>query len=86
MIKYKIIITYTFKEELKSILEYISFSLKEPNIADKLYKKIISAIFNLNYFPQRYYKLSDYKNLNIHRVIIKNYVIIYEVDEGKRTS
>lgn len=77
MIKYKIITTKVFEEELQEIYEYISFSLIEPKIAYKLYYKIINSISKLNYFPKKYFKLTNY---NLHRMIINNYVIIYQVD------
>ena len=78
--KYKIIWFDNFKKDFDNIYNYIYFKLKEPKITNKFYKKVISSISSLTYFPQRYPKQNNPKNYNFHRLIICNYVLIYEVD------
>lgn len=84
MDKYKVIFTKIFKEELQDIFFYIKFFLKEPNIATQIYNKIIFFITGLNYFPMRYCKIKNSKNVNLHRLIVNNYIIFYEVNIFKK--
>lgn len=79
---YEIVITDVAKEELEEIYEYISEHLKEPKIANKLMGKIEENILNLEYNP---YICSEVKikpnNNTYRRLIIDNYIALYEVDE-----
>jgi len=82
--KYTILLTWTFEKEFEEILIYIKYKLKEPKIAKKIYKKVISEINSLQFMPERYKRVqikSD-KAQNIRKMIINNYVIIYEVDNN----
>lgn len=79
MTKYKIITTETFEKELNNILYYIKFFLKEPFLSRKLQSKIITSISSLNYFPQKFAKVQNKKNTNLHKLIIDNFIIIYEI-------
>ena len=80
----KYIITFSnyFYDEIKYIFDYINFRLKEPVIAKDLYNKIIYSIYSLEYFPQRYPKINNFKNQNFHKLIVSNYIIIYEIDNS----
>lgn len=48
--QYDIHPTTTFKEEVKEIYRYLAITLKEPSIANNLYKKILGQIFILHIF------------------------------------
>lgn len=79
--KYNIIIRQQFYEELENIIYY---SLSSPKSKKNLYQKIKTSISHLDYFPERFYKISHipkYKNLNIHKLPIDKYVIIYQVNK-----
>lgn len=86
--KYAIFPSATFKIELKEIIYYFKQKLKEPIIANNLYKKIIKEINSLEFMPERHIKITDYKDKkrNLHRLLIYNYVIIYEVVNDTRSS
>lgn len=88
MDKYKIIVTPDFEEELEKIYYYFKFFLKANKIANTFYQTIIDSIFSLEYFPKRYHKLYNYSKCDkdIRKLIIKKYIIIYEVNEQKRAS
>lgn len=86
MIKYKIITSSSFEKELQNIFYYINFFLREPITAKNLYNKVINSILSLSYFPERFSKLHNYKNFNFRRLLIDNYIIIYEVMSDARTS
>lgn len=88
-LNYKIIWSKTFKEELKKICNYILYTLQEPLTVKELYFRIITSLQSLEYFPKRYHKISNYFNSNnkdIRKLVIKKYIIVYEVDDILRTS
>jgi len=74
-------LTKTFREELNNIINYIKSSLKEPNIANVLHSKIIDSIYSLEFFPARFVKLNKYNILNLRKLQVGKYVIIYLVDD-----
>lgn len=80
--------TNTFKRELSNIIHYIKDTLKAPIIADNLYENILQKISSLNFMPERYTKISDYKikNKKLRKLIVNNYVVIYEVVHNTRSS
>ena len=80
---YNIIVTKQFSEELDSILYYSNSS---PNTLKKLYLRIKQSILNLKFFPERFYRISDdlkFKHLNIRKMPIDKFVIIYKVDKKR---
>lgn len=84
MIKeYKVITTDTFEDEVKNIYFKIKFYYKKPIKAKNVYNKIIDSIKKLNLFPEEFSKVKNFKNLNLHRLIINNYIVIYEVNNEK---
>lgn len=86
--KYKILPTSTFKKELKKITNYFKNKLKEPSLSKQFYTKVIAEINSLEYMPERYVKIPDFKNKtrNLRRLILDNYVIIYQVIIDTRAS
>lgn len=68
------------KEEIKNIKIYISDKLQEPITARRTIRAIINEIEDLKYMPRKYKLLRKEKDIEIHRLIVKNYVIIYRVD------
>ena len=84
MIKeYKVTTTDTFEDEVKNIYFKIKFYYKKPIKAKNVYNKIIDSIKKLNLFPEKFSKVKNFKNLNLHRLIINNYIVIYEVNNEK---
>lgn len=79
----KYIITFSnyFYDEIEYIFDYITFRLKEPITAKNLYNDIIYSIYKLEYFPQRHPKINNFKNQNFHKLIVNNYIIIYEIND-----
>ena len=87
--KYKILPTTTFKEELEEIIYYIKYNLKEPLIAKNLYKKIINEISSLQFMPERHKLIEDKNNnlqRNLRKILINNYVIIFEIKKELRSN
>lgn len=82
--KYEIELSGKAKEDLKKIVTYIKKNLNEPTIARK-YAQLINER-TLKYIPQRYMIIEDneIKHLNIRRLLIKDYIAFYRIDESKR--
>lgn len=80
--------TSTFKKEFQKIMYYIKFKLKKPLIADNFYEIITNEISSLNFMPERYMKIYDFRNKdkNLRKLSVKEYVIIYNVNRDTRTS
>jgi len=88
-LNYKIIWSKSFKKDLKGICNYVLYTLKEPLTVKELYFTIITSLQSLQYFPKRYYKISTYFNSNnkdIRKLVIRKYIIIYEVNDMLRRS
>ena len=80
--------TSPFENELELIYRYLAFKLKEPNTAKRFYRNVISKLNSLQYFPERYTKISNFENKsrNLRKLLIDNYLIIYEVLNDARRS
>ena len=73
-------------EEMNGIYEYISNNLKEDNVAKRLMTEVTDRVLNLANEPELYMKIgkADRLKREYHRIVIKNYVILYTIDFGKR--
>lgn len=83
---HNIFLSNTFKNDFTSIIKYIKYDLKEPKIADKYYNLIISKINTLKYLPERNQIIPNLSgnSLNLRKLQIKNYFIIYKIDSNTR--
>ena len=79
--KYEIELSGKAKEDLKKIVIYI-----KKNYCKKYAQLINERIRTLKYIPQRYMIIEDneIKHLDIRRLLIKNYIVFYRIDESKR--
>lgn len=73
-------------EEMTEIYEYISNNLKEDNAAKRLMAKVTDRVLDLANAPELYMKIGKVDRLKreYHRIVIKNYVILYTIDCKKR--
>ena len=71
------------KQDLRSIYEYIAFSLLEKGTASQLYKEIVTEINSLDMMPKRYplYHDEPWHSLGVHYLSVKDYLIFYHVDD-----
>ena len=83
MTEYKIVIEETAENDLISILNYISDTLHEPNIAFRIYGSIKKEILSLNKMPNRYAVVNEepYRSMGVRRIPVENYTAFYIVDE-----
>ena len=83
---YKIKLSIKARDDLKSIILYIKNNLKEPSIAKKYAQIIRDEIQTLEYAPQKFAVIDDVsiKDLNIRKLIIKNYIAFYRINEENK--
>ena len=69
------------------IYEYISNKLKENNAAKRLMTEVTDRVLDLANLPELYMKIgkADKLNKEYHRMLVKNYVVLYIIDFEKRT-
>lgn len=75
------------KQDLRDILDYITYELQEPKVAVNLVRQITKEILSLNQMPMRYrlYYEEPWKNQGLRCFPVKNYLIFYYPDETKNT-
>ncbi len=73
-------------EEMIEIYEYISNNLKEDNAAKRLMTEVTDRVLDLANAPELYMKIgkADKLKREYHRMVVKNYIILYTIDFGKR--
>lgn len=83
--QYKVIITPTAYKEIDKIYNYIINELYSENAAKKLMLKIEKIIQNLKYTPKIHAEIQKKDELKrtYRRISIKNYIILYTIDEEK---
>ena len=87
MTEYKVVIEETAENDLLGILNYIKNTLREPNIAMKIYGSIKKGILSLKQMPFRYVLLNEepYRSMGVRQIPIENYIAFYVVDEEGKT-
>lgn len=84
--KYAYYLTPLAEQDIDSALAYITETLSNGQVANKLFEDIEKAIATICEFP---YSSADCKlfliqDENIRHVLIDNYVLIYEVKETEK--
>ena len=84
--KFKIIVTPTAYREINKIYEYILYELDSRNAAKKLMEEIENKVQSLKYSPKIHSVISKVDELKrqYRRIVVKNYIILYTIDEEKR--
>lgn len=83
MESYKVFMTKSAAEDLKSIASYIAYDLKEPAVAKKLVERIKVSVTSLAKLPLRHNLVAD-ENLaaqGFRKTMIDNYIVFYIVSE-----
>ena len=84
---YKLIISEFAHQDLDNIISYIAVKLANPTAAVNLLNEVDKCYNYLKNNPLMYEKCQD-KNLkkeNYRKALIKNYVLIYKVNENTKT-
>ena len=85
--KFEVEFTDECIEEMIEIYEYISNNLKEDNAAKRLMIEVSNRVLDLAYSPELYMKIGKVDTLKreYHRMVVKNYIVLYTIDYEKRT-
>lgn len=86
MKKYKVQLSNQAKNDYKGIIRYIKYQLLEPAIAEKYAELIKNELNGLEYQPQKF-AVIDYdiiKKYNFRKLIIKNYIAFYRINEDEK--
>jgi addiction module RelE/StbE family toxin len=84
---YRVFMTHTATEDLKSIARYVAQEFREPAIAQKLVDSIKDAILSLKEMPVRFSLLSDeiLRGKGLRKLMLENYIVFYKVEEKDST-
>lgn len=75
------------KQDLRDILDYITYELQEPQVAVNLVRQISKEILSLNQMTMRYrlYEEEPWKSQGLRCFPVKNYLIFYYPEETSNT-
>ena len=75
------------KRDLRDILDYVTFELREPQIAVNLVRTITGEILSLDNMPMRYpiYDEEPWKAKGLRYFPVKKYLVFYYPDEARNT-
>ena len=84
---YKIIKTELAEQDLDNILGYIVRSLSNPSAAASFADAVAACYSNLEKMPLMYELCRDsrLRALAYHKAVIKNFIMVYKVDEATKT-
>ncbi len=84
---YKVMETETALEQLEGIVLYIRDTLVNPSAAVTFLNAIARCYDDLERMPQMYELCRDLRlrDLGYRKAVIKNYVMIYRIDEAAKT-
>ena len=85
MKKYKVKILPQAEYDLASIGDYISNELSNQLSAQKILSRILAACNSLSTFPHRSPVFYEHSNKKLRAIHIKNYTIVYHVDDNSRS-
>ncbi len=71
------------RRDLRDILDYITYELREPQIAVNLVRSITKEILSLDQMPMRYrlYEEEPWQSQGLRYFTVKNYIVFYYPDE-----
>ena len=86
MVKYQVKITPQAFRDIDMIYDYIARHLLEPGTANNLVDEIEAGIFSLEEMPNRGAprRIGNYANKGYRQLFIKNYTIVYRVDDTEK--
>ena len=84
--RYRARISEHAKRDLDAIYVYIAETFLKPEMALSLVGEIEKGILSLDTMPHRcpIRKIGAYANLGYHQLFVKNYTIIFRIDEKKK--
>ena len=83
---YRVIITPTAHREINKIYDYITEELYAENAAKDLMRQVETEVQRLKYAPKIHPQIKKIDELKreYRKLIIKNYIILYTIDEENK--
>ena len=80
---YQLHITSTAKQDITKAVDYIEFTLKNPDAANNLLDVVTEQINSLANFPQRFHLVDEpiLASWDIRFIVINHYLAFYTIDE-----
>ncbi len=80
---YNIFLTQTAIQDMQDTLDYIEYSLNNPEAAEKMHNLIVAKLKTLQAFPKRNAPVPDeiLASCGIRFTNVNNYIIFYVIDE-----
>lgn len=84
--EYKVKLTQEFMDEFEEICEYVSNKLKNSDVSNRLREKVMYNILLLEKSTRMFVEIekTDRMERQYRRIAIKNYVILYTIDDSER--
>lgn len=85
--EYNVVIEDAAEKDLISILTYISETLHEPIVAERIFLAIQHSIEDLDHRPFRFQLVNDerFAAIGVRKFQIENYLVFYLADEKLKT-
>lgn len=82
---YEVEFTEECIQEMKKVYDYIKDNLNAENSAKNIMNMVEKTVTNLVNEPRMYMEIPQYIGTNeiYRRIVIKNYVLLYTIDEEK---
>ena len=86
-ITYNVQITPQAQQQMKEIVDYISYELCAPDAAAHLLDKLEKNIMSLSDFPDRFSVIEEnpWDTQGIRKIIVNNFLIYYWIDKTQIT-
>ena len=83
----RIVYTYSARQDLQEIYEYIAYTLLAPETAEALTAQILSEVRSLGNMPERnpLYKEKPWRSQGVRFLPVKNYLVFYTVNKETGT-
>ena len=77
----KVVYTFTARQDLRSIYEYISFTLLAPDAARNTTDRIMAAVRSLESTPERnpLYREEPWHSQGVRFIPVRNYLVFYTI-------
>ena len=83
----KVVYTYTARQDLRDIYDYIAFTLLVPDTARSLTDRIMADIRSLEKFPERnhLYREEPWYSQGVRMMPVRSYLVFYTVKNETET-
>ena len=83
----KVVYSFTARQDLRDIYEYIAFTLLAPDAARNISERIMETVGSLESMPKRnpLYKDEPWHSQGVRFVPVRNYLVFYTVNDETDT-